>query len=71
MAKIKFQGVEKRFGDVVVVEDLDFTIADREFFTFVGPSGCVQVRKGLIHQEHPGSPDDGPPQSYALSLPSG
>jgi len=40
VAKIKFQGVEKRFGDVVVVEDLDFTIADREFFTFVGPSGC-------------------------------
>ncbi|MBI2486001.1 MAG: ABC transporter ATP-binding protein [Deltaproteobacteria bacterium] len=40
MAEIKFQGIEKRFKDVVVVKDLNLTIEDREFFTFVGPSGC-------------------------------
>lgn len=40
MAEIRFQGVRKRFKDVVVVRDLDLTIRDREFFTFVGPSGC-------------------------------
>ncbi|MFQ5893393.1 MAG: ABC transporter ATP-binding protein [Nitrospinota bacterium] len=40
MTEIRLQGVEKRFQDVVVVEDLTLTIHAREFFTFVGPSGC-------------------------------
>ena len=40
MAQISFNGIEKRFKDVVVVKDLNLTIEDREFFTFVGPSGC-------------------------------
>jgi multiple sugar transport system ATP-binding protein len=40
MAEIKFERVEKRFKDVVVVKDLSMTIEDKEFFTFVGPSGC-------------------------------
>ncbi len=40
MAEIRFEGVEKRFGQVPVVTRLDLTIEDREFFTFVGPSGC-------------------------------
>lgn len=40
MAEIRFENVSKRFGDVVVVEGLDLTINDGEFFTFVGPSGC-------------------------------
>jgi multiple sugar transport system ATP-binding protein len=40
LAEIRFEGVEKRFKDVLVVAGLDLTIEDREFFTFVGPSGC-------------------------------
>jgi multiple sugar transport system ATP-binding protein len=40
LAQIRFQGIEKRFKDVVVVKELNLTIEDREFFTFVGPSGC-------------------------------
>jgi multiple sugar transport system ATP-binding protein len=40
VTQIRFQGIEKRFGDVVVVDNLDLTIEDKEFFTFVGPSGC-------------------------------
>lgn len=40
MASIRFEGLEKRFGEIVVMKDLDLTIEDREFFTFVGPSGC-------------------------------
>lgn len=40
MAKIRFEKVEKRFKDVIVVKELDLTINDGEFFTFVGPSGC-------------------------------
>ena len=40
MARIVFQGVAKRFGDVSVIENLDLEIHDQEFMVFVGPSGC-------------------------------
>jgi multiple sugar transport system ATP-binding protein len=40
MARIAFQGIAKRFGDVSVIEDLDLEIHDHEFMVFVGPSGC-------------------------------
>jgi len=40
MASVTFEHVTKRFGDVVAVNDLNISIADREFLVFVGPSGC-------------------------------
>ena len=40
MAEIKLQGVTKRFGHVVAVNDIDLTIDDEEFVALVGPSGC-------------------------------
>ena len=40
MARIVFQGIAKRFGDVSVIEQLDLEIHDHEFMVFVGPSGC-------------------------------
>ncbi len=40
MARIAFQGIAKRFGDVRVIEQLDLEIHDHEFMVFVGPSGC-------------------------------
>jgi multiple sugar transport system ATP-binding protein len=40
MARIGFQGIAKRFGDVSVIENLDLEIHDHEFMVFVGPSGC-------------------------------
>jgi multiple sugar transport system ATP-binding protein len=40
MARITFQGIAKRFGDVSVIEQLDLDIHDQEFMVFVGPSGC-------------------------------
>jgi len=40
MTAIRFEGVEKRFGDVVVLSALDLEIHAGEFFTFLGPSGC-------------------------------
>jgi multiple sugar transport system ATP-binding protein len=40
MARIAFQGIAKRFGDVSVIESLDLEIRDNEFMVFVGPSGC-------------------------------
>jgi multiple sugar transport system ATP-binding protein len=40
MAGIKFEKVSKKFKDVTVIKEMDLTIEDGEFFTFVGPSGC-------------------------------
>ena len=36
---VVFEGVEKRFGDNVVLSDLDFTVAPGEHVTLIGPSG--------------------------------
>ena len=40
MARIDLVNLTKRFGAVVAVNDLSFTIEDGEFVVFVGPSGC-------------------------------
>jgi len=40
MASIKFEHVEKYFGNVHVLKDMNIDIADREFLVLVGPSGC-------------------------------
>ena len=40
MAAITFDNVNKVFGDVHVLKDLDFDISDQEFLVLVGPSGC-------------------------------
>lgn len=37
---IELKNVEIRYGDFVAVHDLNMTIQDGEFFTFLGPSGC-------------------------------
>lgn len=40
MARVVFEHVYKRFGDVTAVSDLNIDVADKEFLVFVGPSGC-------------------------------
>lgn len=40
MAGVTFQDVDKRYGDVAVIEGLSLEIRDREFMVLVGPSGC-------------------------------
>jgi multiple sugar transport system ATP-binding protein len=40
MASVTFDKVEKKFGNVVAVDDLSFEISDKEFLVLVGPSGC-------------------------------
>ena len=40
MAGVVFDGVTKRFGDVLAVNNLTLEIPDREFLVLVGPSGC-------------------------------
>lgn len=40
MAKVIYEEVTKRFGDVVAVNDLNLEVQDKEFVVLVGPSGC-------------------------------
>jgi multiple sugar transport system ATP-binding protein len=40
MAAVTFQGVEKKYGDVFVIENLNLDVYDQEFLVLVGPSGC-------------------------------
>lgn len=37
---IELRGVGRRYGDLAVVKDVSFAIADGETFVLIGPSGC-------------------------------
>lgn len=38
--KVTVRNLTKRFGDLLVLDDLSFTIRDGEFLCIVGPTGC-------------------------------
>jgi len=40
VASVTFKNIYKRYNDLVVVNDLNIEVADKEFLVFVGPSGC-------------------------------
>jgi multiple sugar transport system ATP-binding protein len=40
MVEITFKKITKHFDSVKVIQDLNLTVNNGEFFTFVGPSGC-------------------------------
>jgi lipoprotein-releasing system ATP-binding protein len=49
---VRFDGVTKRFGDVVAVDDVDLEVRPREFFSMLGPSGsgkttCLRMIAGF------------------------
>ena len=44
MPDVKVSHLNKQFGTNTVLEDVDFTIRDGEFFTLLGPSGCGNRR---------------------------
>lgn len=37
---IEFKNIEIKYGDFTAIRNLNLTIEDGEFFTFLGPSGC-------------------------------
>ena len=40
VAAVQLSGVQKAFGEVQVLRDIDLEVHDGEFMVFVGPSGC-------------------------------
>jgi len=40
LAKVVLEGLTKKFGDVVAVNDVSIEIQDKEFLVLLGPSGC-------------------------------
>jgi len=40
MARVELKEVNKSFGKIEVIHDVDLQIEDGEFVVFVGPSGC-------------------------------
>ena len=40
MSSLELRSIRKAFGKVVVIPDLDLSVADGEFRVLVGPSGC-------------------------------
>lgn len=39
-AMVELRGINKRFGDFIALQDVNFEIREGEFMTFLGPSGC-------------------------------
>ena len=40
MSQVVLEGITKRFGDVVAVDDVSLTVEDEEMLVLLGPSGC-------------------------------
>jgi putative spermidine/putrescine transport system ATP-binding protein len=40
MARLRIEGVSKRYGDVVAIREVTLDVADGEFVVLLGPSGC-------------------------------
>jgi multiple sugar transport system ATP-binding protein len=40
MARVYYENVTKKFGEIVAVNDLTLEVEDKEFLVLVGPSGC-------------------------------
>ena len=51
---IHFDGVVKKFGDTVVLDELDFAVEPGEFVTLIGPSGSgkTTILRLLMTLEH-------------------
>lgn len=68
MADITLSGVEKQYGDIQALKNIDLEIKDGEFLTLVGPSGCgkstlLRVIAGLEEQSAGDVSIDGQPVS--------
>ncbi|MCC7118799.1 MAG: sn-glycerol-3-phosphate ABC transporter ATP-binding protein UgpC [Anaerolineales bacterium] len=40
MASVTYHHIQKKFGDLTIIKDLNIEVQDKEFLVLVGPSGC-------------------------------
>ena len=55
MTKITLHSIDKSYGEVQVVKNLNLEIFDNEFLVFLGPSGCgkTTTMRMIAGLEHP------------------
>ena len=55
MARVTVKGLWKKYGDTVVLENVNLDFADHEFVTIVGASGCGKTTflRILLGMEQP------------------
>jgi ABC-2 type transport system ATP-binding protein len=47
---LELQGLTRRYGDLVALDDLSFTVREGQTFGFVGPNGAGNTNR---HAHHP------------------
>ncbi|MCE5255218.1 MAG: ABC transporter ATP-binding protein [Spirochaetaceae bacterium] len=57
MTSIRIVGLQKKFGDLAALSDVNLDIREGEFFTLLGPSGCgkttlLRTIAGFYRQDH-------------------
>ena len=40
MASVTYKNIDKKFGDLLIIKNLNLHVEDKEFLVLVGPSGC-------------------------------
>ena len=55
MAELVIEKLTKRFGDNLVVDNINFTVPSEKFVTILGPSGCgkTTVLRCIVGVEKP------------------
>lgn len=55
MSRLEFKNISKSFGEVSVLEDVNFNVEPQEFVVLLGPSGCgkTTVLRMVAGLEHP------------------
>jgi len=56
MVSVRTEGITKRFGESVAVDNVTMEARDKEFVTLLGPSGCgktttLRIISGLVHPD--------------------
>ena len=45
---LELQGLTRRYGDLIALDDLSFTVAEGQMFGFVGPNGAGKTMRIIL-----------------------
>jgi ABC-2 type transport system ATP-binding protein len=68
---LELRGLSRRYGDVVALDDLSFTIAEGQMFGFVGPNGAgkttaMRIVLGVLEPDAGEVRWNGRPMNYEM-----